>query len=296
MKINNSNIKFARSLSKRAKTTAIVLHHAAASKCSVNNVHSWHLANGWAGIGYHFFVRKDGSVWQGRPIDKTGSHAKGANSYSIGICFEGDFTRETMPAMQLAAGKELVSYVKNKYPSITKVLKHKDVCATTCPGDKFPFAQIAAGQASGTSAVSSSIKADNAATVYAHPTVSAPRVATLAKGTVYPYTSVYVGGDKVRWYLVTVGSTRGWVSEKALGGCPYAEPKTTAYRGCAKGDGVKWVQWHLVNAGYSIAADGSFGPATDAAVRKFQTSEGLSVDGRVGPATRKALKRAVNGQ
>ncbi|MBQ6796526.1 MAG: N-acetylmuramoyl-L-alanine amidase [Clostridia bacterium] len=295
MKINRANIKFARALSRRTKTTAIILHHAAASKCSAENVHSWHLANGWAGIGYHFFVRKDGSVWQGRPLDRTGAHANGANSYSIGICFEGDFTRETMPAVQLAAGKELVSYVKNKYPSITRVLRHKDVCATTCPGDRFPFAEIAKGRTSGASA-GESVRAESPACVYAHPKVSAARVAVLEKGSVYPYSSVYTGGDKVRWYLVSVGGVRGWVSEKALGGCPYAEPKTTAYRGCAKGDGVKWVQWHLVNAGYSIAADGSFGPATDAAVRKFQKSEGLSVDGRVGPATRKALKRAVNGQ
>lgn len=296
MKINNANIKFVRSLSKRSKTTAIVLHHAAASKCSVHDVHSWHLANGWAGIGYHFFVRKDGSVWQGRPLDKTGAHANGANSYSIGICFEGDFTRETMPAVQLATGKELVSYVKSKYPSITRVLRHKEVCATTCPGDKFPFAQIAAGQSSGTSAKNAFVKTDNTAAVYAHPTTSASRVATLKKGSEYPYTSVYVGGDKVRWYLVTVGSVRGWVSENAIKGCPYAEPKVTTYKGCIRGNNVKWAQWHLVNAGYNIGSsgiDGSFGSATDSAVRKFQKSKKLAVDGRVGYATRAALKRAV---
>ena len=296
MTIKNAGLIFAGSLSKREKTTAIILHHAAAQRCSVQEVHSWHLSNGWKGIGYHFFVRKDGSVWQGRPIDRLGAHAKNGNSYSIGVCFEGDYTRETMPAAQLAAGQELVSYIKGKYPSISKILKHKDVTATSCPGDKFPFTQIAAGKPSGASAASATIKADNNCPVYAHPTASAARVATMQAGTSYSYKSVYIGGDKVKWYLVKVGNATGWVSEKALRGCPYTEPKITVYKGCPRGDNVKWAQWHLVRAGYDIGKsgiDGSFGPATDAAVERFQRAKKLQVDGRVGPATRKALKEAV---
>lgn len=299
MKINIANLKFKNSLTRRSKTTAIVLHHAAASKCGVNDVHSWHLSNGWTGIGYHFFVRKDGSVWQGRPIDRLGAHAKGANSYSIGVCFEGDYTRETMPEAQLAAGQELVSYIKSKYPSITKILKHKDVCATTCPGAKFPFDKLASGKVSGGDTVNAAagiIKPDNNCPVYAHPTASAVRVATMQAGTRYSYKSVYIGGDKVKWYLVKVENATGWVSEKALHGCPYTEPKVTTYAGCPRGDNVRWVQWHLVRAGYNIGEsgiDGSFGPATDAAVERFQRAKKLQVDGRVGPATRKALKEAV---
>lgn len=296
MTIKNAGLIFAGSLSKREKTTAIILHHAAAPRCSVQEVHSWHLSNGWKGIGYHFFVRKDGSIWQGRPIDRLGAHAKDANSYSIGVCFEGDYTREAMPAAQLAAGQELVSYIKSKYPSAAKILKHKDVCATTCPGDNFPFNKIASGKASGASAATGTVKPDNTCNVYAHPTASASRVATMRAGTSYPYTSVYVGGDKVKWYLVRVGNTTGWVSEKALRGCPYTEPKITVYKGCPCGDNVKWAQWHLMRAGYDIGKsgiDGSFGPATDAAVENFQKAKKLEVDRRVGPATRKALKEAV---
>ena len=45
---------------------------------------------------------------------------------------------ETMSQTQINAGRELVTYLKNKY-GISKVQKHKDVCSTNCPGTNFPF-------------------------------------------------------------------------------------------------------------------------------------------------------------
>lgn len=145
MNIVKHTYSFAWALSKRRKTTDIILHHAAAKRCSVNDIHSWHLQNGWAGIGYHFLVRKDGSVHECRPIDTVGAHAGNHNSYSIGICFEGNFEVETMSDAQKKAGAELVSYIKGLYPTIKTVGKHKDYCSTSCPGKNFPFAEIAAG-------------------------------------------------------------------------------------------------------------------------------------------------------
>ena len=148
MKINEVTYKWNGALSKRRSTSRIILHHAAASKCSAQQIHSWHLANGWVGIGYHFFVRKDGSVYRGRPEDTVGAHARNNNYDSIGICFEGSFDREQMSKVQRTAGAELVAYLKDKY-GITKVQKHSDVNATGCPGTHFPFAAIAEGGAAG---------------------------------------------------------------------------------------------------------------------------------------------------
>ena len=59
MKINETNLSFG-SMSRRSATKRIILHHAEASNCTVQDIHRWHLNNGWSGIGYHFFVRKDG--------------------------------------------------------------------------------------------------------------------------------------------------------------------------------------------------------------------------------------------
>lgn len=119
-------------LSIRSKTERIILHHADASSCTAEDIDNWHKKNGWTCIGYHFFVRKDGSIYRGRQENTKGAHAGDANTNSIGICFEGRYEIEQMPDIQVQAGKELVAYLKNKY-NITKVQKHSDVCNTSCP-------------------------------------------------------------------------------------------------------------------------------------------------------------------
>lgn len=166
MKINNVGLKFTNEPGKRTSTTAIVLHHAEANGCTVQDIHRWHLGNGWAGIGYHFYVRKDGSVYQGRPIDWIGAHAgasSGYNKKSVGICFEGkyDSTDKSMPAAQLKAGQELVSYVKSKYPTIKEIKKHSECTATSCPGKYFPFAEIAKGSISTVASVAKPTTSNN---------------------------------------------------------------------------------------------------------------------------------------
>lgn len=141
MNIIENKLTWKKGLLKRKKTEVIILHHADADKCSIEDIHSWHIQRGWAGCGYHFFVRKNGSIYRGRPEDVIGSHTSGNNSNSIGICFEGNYMIQTMPEAQIKSGQELVEYLKYKY-GITQVKRHKDFAATNCPGDKFPFERI----------------------------------------------------------------------------------------------------------------------------------------------------------
>ena len=49
------------------------------------------------------------------------------------------------------------------------------------------------------------------------------------------------------------------------------------------------IQQALADRGYSVDVDGVFGKGTDAAVRSFQNSNGLTADGVIGPATYEAL-------
>ena len=76
--------------------------------------------------------------------------------------------------------------------------------------------------------------------------------------------------------------------------CPYAEPKKNIMYG-AKGNNVRWVQWHLNKAaGEKLKVDGEFGKLTKAAVLRFQKNKKLVQDGIVGVKTRAELKKAVN--
>lgn len=138
MEIIDSKLNWGGALAKRSKIDMIVLHHAAATNCTVYNVHQWHLANQWSGIGYHFFVKKDGRIFRGRPEDTIGSHTKGYNSTSLGVCFEGDFEKEMPTQIQIDAGIELVNHLKEKY-AIKKVMGHGELMSTTCPGRLFPI-------------------------------------------------------------------------------------------------------------------------------------------------------------
>ena len=148
MKINNANLKFTGTGKKRSATNYIMLHHAAGNG-SVEDVHRWHLANKWIGIGYHFYVRKDGSIWQGRPIDNVGAHCPAVNSKSVAVCFEGNFDNEKMSEIQRDAGVELIAYLKNLYPKAT-ICRHKDFAATACPGENFPYDEIVATKSENT--------------------------------------------------------------------------------------------------------------------------------------------------
>jgi peptidoglycan hydrolase-like protein with peptidoglycan-binding domain len=56
-----------------------------------------------------------------------------------------------------------------------------------------------------------------------------------------------------------------------------------------RGHPVTTLQHLLRHHGHDIAADGIFGPRTDAAVRAFQKDEHLDVDGIAGPHTWSAL-------
>lgn len=311
--IHDAGLRFDGHPAARTKTTAIILHHADAVSCTVEDVHRWHLANGWIGIGYQFFVRKNGEIWQGRPIDWVGAHTKGANEFSVGVCFEGSYeSKDTdMPDAQLQAGKELVSYLLGLYPGAA-VKRHKDYCSTDCPGRHFPFDRIAQA-----AAPSPEVPAEPAPSP-----APAPRP-LLVKGSkgegVKEMQRRFIslgfrcgpcGADgvygvgcvcSVKAFQVCNGLTAdgkcGAKTWAALDGnpntaCPYPEPSSNVKRG-SRGDGARWVQWQLMRWGYNVGEsgiDGDCGKDTAAAIARFQQAQGLAADGICGKSTRRALK------
>lgn len=119
-----------------------MLHHAAAITAAPEDIHAWHLKNGWAGFGYHLYVRKDGSVHRGRPIWASGAHTLNFNSRTLGVCCEGNYDVETvMPPAQLEALRAVLGYLRGLYPDAA-VRCHRDYNATACPGRHFPLAAV----------------------------------------------------------------------------------------------------------------------------------------------------------
>lgn len=72
------------------------------------------------------------------------------------------------------------------------------------------------------------------------------------------------------------------------GNNPYDMPSGLIRRG-SRGEGVKWLQWELNEAGYNIDIDGIFGTNTYNATRKFQQSCKIGVDGICGDDTKARL-------
>ncbi|GAB5990026.1 N-acetylmuramoyl-L-alanine amidase [Clostridium tetani] len=140
MNIIYSNLKF-RGLTYGNNPRKIILHHAATTSCSIEDVHTWHLHNGWSGCGYHYFIRKNGSVYKGRQENYLGAHCINYNSISIGICVEGNYMVEHMPLIQKNSLIELIRCISNKY-SIKEIYGHGELNSTNCPGNNYPLAQI----------------------------------------------------------------------------------------------------------------------------------------------------------
>ena len=93
--INDLNLEIDHScLETRRLTDMVVIHHTgnpSDDDLSAAEIDASHKARGWAYIGYHYVVRKDGTVEQGRPHWTIGAHAYGHNSHIIGIHVCGNF-------------------------------------------------------------------------------------------------------------------------------------------------------------------------------------------------------------
>lgn len=72
MNIVEVTYRWAKPLYRRSATDYIIIHHEAGSGQTPQSIHAQHIAQGWAGIGYHYYVRKDGTVYRCKR-DDTGS-------------------------------------------------------------------------------------------------------------------------------------------------------------------------------------------------------------------------------
>ena len=82
--------------------TLIIIHCSAVrpwEQSGFREIDLWHRQRGWKyGCGYHFIVRRDGSIEDGRPLEMIGAHCLNHNNHSIGICYEGGLDVAGRPA------------------------------------------------------------------------------------------------------------------------------------------------------------------------------------------------------
>lgn len=130
----------------RKRTDFIVVHCAdtpAHLDIGVKEIRAWHKAKGWLDVGYHFVIRRDGTVEYGRPLKAIGSHVAGKNSESVAICLvggkgpngtaENNFTPQQFLALETVI-RGLKTIENAPFPE-AEVLGHRDFAGVLkqCP-------------------------------------------------------------------------------------------------------------------------------------------------------------------
>ncbi|MDI6827803.1 MAG: peptidoglycan recognition family protein [Armatimonadota bacterium] len=138
---------------------AITIHHTyrplgtnppdpAQDRQKLIDIQRFHVGKGWGDIGYHFLIGSDGTIYEGRPLGYTGTHAP-PNYGNIGVNVIGDFHEAEYPSnLQLESLVRLLSWLCDKFDidptskitlfeqSNLAVAGHRDWNATACPGDR----------------------------------------------------------------------------------------------------------------------------------------------------------------
>lgn len=140
IKINKPNLQFIEPLEDLNKIEKLVIHHTSRVSMNVHEAHEFHQKQrGWSGVGYNFFIEKDGSIMEGRGL-YVGAHALGYNRETLGICVTGDFEVEEPTLAQMQAVTALCKQFLDDFNLLpSDVIGHKELekSDTLCPGKNF---------------------------------------------------------------------------------------------------------------------------------------------------------------
>ena len=121
--------------------TLIIIHCSAVGPertSSAADIEEWHKDRGFKCIGYHYVIRRDGTIETGRPEWMTGAHCVNHNRHSIGVCYEGGYDIRGQPAdtrteAQKKAMRQLLEELHQRYPRAC-IVGHNDLNPTKpCP-------------------------------------------------------------------------------------------------------------------------------------------------------------------
>ena len=124
------------------KINKIIIHCTATPEGrehDVADIRRWHLKRGFNDIGYHYLIHIDGTIEEGRPINKQGAHCSGQNRGSIGICYVGGMSKDMKKAKDTRTQAQKDSLIKLMHELIYKYNKymtihgHNEYANKACP-------------------------------------------------------------------------------------------------------------------------------------------------------------------
>jgi len=100
---------------------------------------------GYAGIGYHIIIERDGRIHEGRPLWAVGAHAMGFNSNSWGVCLIGNLSLTSPTPEQMVSLRWVLRWLGQQAPG-ARIVGHGEINNTACPGSNLDVAALRADQ------------------------------------------------------------------------------------------------------------------------------------------------------
>ena len=107
---------------------------------NIDVVRGWHVDDkGWDDVGYHYFIRRDGTLEAGRPLEKSPAAQIGNNAGTVAICLHG-LMRERFTKAQYRTLMILASDIDDAYGGMLSFHGHCEVSSKPCP--VFPYRAV----------------------------------------------------------------------------------------------------------------------------------------------------------
>ena len=118
--------------------THLAIHHSAVrAEVTAEQIATYHVSQDWPGIGYHYYIEPDGTIYQTNRLETISYNVYDHNHYLVGICIAGTFNDAVPTAAQIEKLGSLVAWLMQKLNiKFENVLGHREFpeTATECPG------------------------------------------------------------------------------------------------------------------------------------------------------------------
>lgn len=119
---------------KQSNIKQIVIHHSASKpSTTIEEISTCHKSRGFNQVGYHKVIYDDGTIMNGRPESTVPASVKDHNKATLAVCVTGNFEVDHPTTFQLISLELVIQEWRTKWPGV-KIVCHRDLAATLCPG------------------------------------------------------------------------------------------------------------------------------------------------------------------